>query len=227
MQSSVDVPIDQPPNEAACREAREHRQRHRLGRRAESHTRDEDNGLDALPEHSDKRQDKHKVPAHPATQPSLAATPTDGNIPPPGVPLHPLLGAVSFIDGLAQLDMPLVLHLVYAEQGGACDGDDDAGEQSKGALVVVLCGAPGVCLGEVEDGDDEGRDDEADGGPGKGAEPDLPAHAAGEGRIRGGGEGLLEEGEQDGDDDGGLESFAEDYEEDGNGEEVRHCDMWW
>lgn len=33
-------------------------------------------------------------------------------------------------------------------------------------------------------------------------------------RVGGGGEGLLEEGQQDGDDDGGLEAFAEADEED-------------
>lgn len=65
------------------------------------------------------------------------------------------------VDGLGQLNAPLVLHLADAKKGSAHDGDDDGSQQRESSLVVKIVVAPGLRADSVENGNDGGRDNHA------------------------------------------------------------------
>ena len=208
-----DSPVDEVPHEAAGQQTTDDGQRKRGRGKTQTDATDVDDGLKPLTQDGDEGQDKHDV----LLGPELDAAPE-------GVALRGLLAG---LEGLDELDAPLVLELVDAQQGGAHEGDDDGGDDAEGALPDVLGTGEDVDAQGVEGADEAAADAQADGEAQGDADPDLLAEALVGVPVTLAVERLLEEGEQDGDDDAGLETFPEGDEEDWERESEPATRLGW
>lgn len=152
----VYIPVEEPADETTEEQAAHNGKGKGRGGSGKRDTGDKNHSLDALAQDGDKGQDKHGVLFQEALNDALAAA-----------------GAEGVVDGLGELDAPLVLHLGDAEEGDAHDGDDDGSKEGKGALVVETVLGPGLAADGVEDGNDGGGDDEADEEANEATKPDL------------------------------------------------------
>ncbi|KAB8437403.1 hypothetical protein FH972_025081 [Carpinus fangiana] len=129
----------------------------RSGRRAETDTANEDDGLEALTKDSYERQDEHSVLLAPPLESALATL------------THSVLG----LESLGQLDTPLVLQLGHAQQGSAHERDDDRCNQGKDTLPDVLGGSEVVDSIAVEGANHATANGETNEETYTGAEPHL------------------------------------------------------
>lgn len=143
-----DLPIQDITHETADDQPHNNRQRHSSSGSRERNTGNEDDGLDALPEHGDEREHEHGVLLGEALQPAGAGG------------AH--AGVHGGLEGLGELHAPLLLDLADAQQGDADDADDDGGDEGEGPFVVILVRLPGVAAYGVEGAYYAGGDDEAD-----------------------------------------------------------------
>lgn len=121
------VPVEDIANGATGSQSADHGERKRGGRQAQTDSANVDDGLEPFAQDSDERQEEHGVFLGP-----LLEAHAGGGI---------CVGARFGIQGLDQLDAPLVLELVHAEKRSAHDRDDDGGDDAEDALPDVL----GVC----------------------------------------------------------------------------------
>lgn len=190
--------VDKVANKGTERKTENRRNGNRRSSLADANTSNEEHALEALTQDGDERQQEQGVLLAEVLQAVAEGTRV----------------GLARVQGLAQLHAPLVLQLGDAQEDGAHGGDDEGGAEGKDALPDALCGGELFRAEGVDAADDGHGDDDAGDEAGGGAEPDLFDHLLVEDGVIFGGEGALDEGEEDGDDDGGFEGLAEGDEED-------------
>lgn len=144
--------IDDEPAHEAADDTDDRRERDRTRALAEGDAADEHDGLEALAQHGDEREQEQD----PAARTAAA-----------------LVRRARLVEGAGELDGPLCARAVELEHGDAHDEDDERGDEREDALPELLGLGPQVGRLCEPDGDEGGADGERDEEPGERAEEDL------------------------------------------------------